>query len=74
MAKLLTRMREDFGVPMTTPVYNALLQLCAASNDLARAEELIDKMTLEGLRPDSYTRSVLEGKRSMRSALKRAFS
>jgi pentatricopeptide repeat protein len=74
IARLLTRMHDEFGVPMTVTVYNSLLGICALSNDLVRAEELIDKMTLQGIQPNEQTLSVLEGKRALRAALKRAFN
>jgi pentatricopeptide repeat protein len=73
VARLLTRMQKEFEVPMTVTVYNSLLGLCAMSNDLVRAEELIDKMALQGVVPDEQTLAALEGKRALRAALKRAF-
>lgn len=74
VARLLSRMRSTYGVPMSIAVYNSLLELCANTNDVARAEELIDKMQADGIEPDDYTRNVVEGKRALRTALKRAFS
>ena len=36
---------------MTTHVYNALLELCVESNDITRAEELLDRMEAADLEP-----------------------
>jgi pentatricopeptide repeat protein len=72
-AQILSRMRNPFQVPMTTPVYNALLELCANSNDLARAEELLMKMQGDGLVPDKQTEAILGEKRAFRTAMRRVF-
>jgi pentatricopeptide repeat protein len=55
-------------------VYNALLELCAASNDVGRATELLERMASEGVRPDEFTERAVEGKRALRSALRRTFA
>ena len=73
VAQLLSRMQSEFEVPMTVTVYNALLELCALSNDTSRAEELIDKMAAQGVEPNSWTQRAVEQKRSLRSALRRTF-
>lgn len=73
VARLLSRMQTEFDVQMTINVYNALLELCASSNDLVRAEELLDKMETMGIMPDEFTSRAVEGKRALRSALKRTF-
>jgi pentatricopeptide repeat protein len=74
VAQLLSRMSKTFNVSMTTAVYNALLELCANSNDVARAEELMDRMLADGIEPDEYTEAVVERKRALRAALKRTFA
>ena len=73
VAQILSRMREPFEVPMTTAVYNSLLELTTKSNDIARAEDLLDKMAGEGLAPDEHTERIMSKKRSFRTALRRAF-
>lgn len=73
VARLLSRMQTEFDVQMTINVYNALLELCASSNDLVRAEELLDKMQTQGIMPNEFTSKTVEGKRSLRSALRRTF-
>lgn len=73
VARLLSRMQTEFDVQMTINVYNALLELCASSNDLVRAEELLDKMEAQGIMPNEFTTKTVEGKRGLRSALKRTF-
>ena len=66
-------MQTEFDVQMTINVYNALLELCASSNDLVRAEELLDKMEAQGIMPNEFTTKTVEGKRALRSALRRIF-
>jgi pentatricopeptide repeat protein len=73
VARLLSRMQAEFDVKMTINVYNALLELCAASNDLVRAEELLSKMEAQGIQPNEYTEAALEAKRALRTALRRTF-
>lgn len=53
--------------------YNALLDCCCRTNDQERAEEIVNRMLLAGVQPDSYTLEAVRPKRSMRSLLKRAF-
>jgi pentatricopeptide repeat protein len=71
---LLTRMQRDFGLPASVTVYNALLELCALSNDTGRAEELLERMAAEGVEPDVWTEKAVEGKRALRTALRRTFA
>lgn len=74
IARLLSRMQAEFDVPITVNVYNALLELCTLSNDVARAEELLDKMASQGIQPNEQTHMAVDGKRALRSALRRTFS
>lgn len=73
IAQLLSRMQNEYDVPMSVNVYNALLELCAQSNDVTRAEELLDKMAGQGIEPNSFTQKAVENKRALRSALRRVF-
>jgi pentatricopeptide repeat protein len=72
-AQILSRMRDRFDVPMTTTVYNALLELCVKSNDVSRAEDLLVRMRGDELQPDEHTQRIMESKRAFRTALRRAF-
>lgn len=73
IARVLSRMQDPFDVQMTTTVYNALLEVCVQSNDMKRAEDLLDRMEASALVPDKHTHSVMQKRRAFRSALRRTF-
>lgn len=73
VAQLLGRMQNEFEVPMTVSVYNSLLEVCAATNDVVRAEELCDKMLAQGIQPNDSTEKAVGSKRALRSTLRRKF-
>ena len=55
--------------PHAAVTYNALLECCCKTNDEERAEEIVNRMLLAGVQPDSYTLEAVRPKRSMRSLL-----
>ena len=73
IARVLSRMQDPFDVQMSTTVYNALLEICVRSNDLQRAEDLLDRMASSELQPDEESERVMQGKRAFRSLLRRTF-
>ena len=71
ISALLGRMKHTWGVAPGATTYNALLELCAASNDYERGCGLIDRMLEEGVRPDAFTAAAVAGRKSLRSYLRR---
>lgn len=63
--------RDKYGIELTSVTYNVLLNCCAASNDLPRAEEIIDRMVDEDVEPDMWTIRAVEKRRSIRSYVKK---
>lgn len=51
-------------------VYNALLEICAARNELDRAEMFIDRMAAQQIAPDRHTLRAVENRRSIRKLVK----
>ncbi|KAI7841896.1 hypothetical protein COHA_004425 [Chlorella ohadii] len=73
ISSCLAEMEGKHGITPSTVTYNALLECCCKTNDEERAEEIVNRMLLAGVQPDSYTLEAVRPKRSMRSLLKRAF-
>jgi pentatricopeptide repeat protein len=69
----LSSMEEAYAVRPTLVTFNALLDVCARTNDEARAAEIIDRMEAAGVQPDDFTVEAVKQKRSIRSMLKRKF-
>ncbi|GBF93188.1 hypothetical protein Rsub_05920 [Raphidocelis subcapitata] len=71
MDATLTRMRARFGLEPTAVSYNALLDVCVASDDADRALDVIDRMADDGVEPNEYTVAAVARKRSLRSYLRK---
>jgi pentatricopeptide repeat protein len=54
-------------------VFNALLEVCARTNDEARAGEILSRMEAAGVQPDERTYEAVAKRKSLRSLLKRTF-
>lgn len=53
--------------------YNALLEVCARSNDSDRALDVLDRMADDGVEPDEVTFSITSKKRAWRSYMTKLF-
>jgi pentatricopeptide repeat protein len=71
ISSLLGRMKHTWGISPSTVTYNALLEICAATNDYERGCQLIDRMLEEGVQPDGFTVAAVSARKSLRSYLKR---
>lgn len=63
--------KDRHGIELTSVTYNALLSCCTTTNDLARAEEIVDRMVDEGVAPDMWTVSAVQKRRSIRAYVKK---
>ncbi len=54
-------------------VFNALLEVCARTNDEERAGEILSRMEAAGVLPNEQTYEALSKRKSLRSMLKRTF-
>lgn len=54
-------------------MFNALLEVCARTNDEERAAEIIARMEGAGVPPNEQTYEAVAKRRSLRSLLKRTF-
>ena len=57
----------------TAAVFNALLEVCARTNDEERAGEVISRMEGAGVVPNEQTYEAVAKRRSLRSMLRRTF-
>lgn len=83
--RILDRMEKEFGMKPTlssynkalndcyvciVDVYNALLEICAVTNDTEHAEMFIDQMAEESVTPNGLTLQVVKNRRSIRKLVK----
>ena len=71
--KTLTEMRTK-NIEPSAISFNALLEICVRTNDLDRGQEIIDRMSADGVQPDEFTLDVVSKRKVLRSAVKKAFS
>lgn len=70
--KTLTSMKAKDIEPTATS-FNALLEICVRTNDLDRGQEIIERMSTDGVEPDEFTLDVVSKRKVLRSSLKKAF-
>lgn len=54
-------------------IFNALLEVCARTNDEQRADEILARMEAAGIQPNEQTYEAVAKRKSLRSMLKRTF-
>lgn len=54
--------------------YNALLEVCVATEDTDRALDVIDRMADDGVEPDEFTVATVSRKRNLRAYLRETFA
>jgi len=69
--QLVNGARAKYGYELTSVTYNVLLSACAVTNDLARAEEIVDRMVDEEVVADMFTLRAVEKRRSIRAYVKK---
>ena len=69
--QLVNGARQKYGVEPSSVTYNVLLSTCAATNDLMRAEEIVDRMVDEDVPADGYTLKAVEKRRSIRAYVRK---
>eukprot|EP00798_Chlamydomonas_sp_ICE-L_P004630 gene4630-14822_t len=69
----LGSMRRDHGIEPTAMSFNCLLQVCSRTNDLARGQDIIDRMEADGVDPDDLTADILAKRKVLRSYLRKVF-
>eukprot|EP00197_Chlamydomonas_leiostraca_P010531 CAMPEP_0202866914 /NCGR_PEP_ID=MMETSP1391-20130828/8427_1 /ASSEMBLY_ACC=CAM_ASM_000867 /TAXON_ID=1034604 /ORGANISM="Chlamydomonas leiostraca, Strain SAG 11-49" /LENGTH=195 /DNA_ID=CAMNT_0049546903 /DNA_START=128 /DNA_END=716 /DNA_ORIENTATION=- len=67
----LTTMRTKFNITPTATSYNALLEVCARTNDLERGEDVVDRMANDGVEPNEFTEAAVAARRSLRSYVRK---
>eukprot|EP00873_Tetraselmis_striata_P039787 jgi/Tetstr1/460051/TSEL_005371.t1 len=73
IAGLLSVMTRDHQLPVTTEAYNAMLEICARTNDTERGIEIMDRMASDGCQADSLTLQAVGRRRALRSHCKKLF-
>jgi pentatricopeptide repeat protein len=69
--QLVNGARAKYDYDLTSVTYNVLLSACAVTNDLARAEEIVDRMVDEEVVADMFTLRAVEKRRSIRAYVKK---
>ena len=69
--QLVNGAREKYDIALTSVTYNVLLNCCSASNDLLRAEEIVDRMVDEDVVADMWTLKAVEKRRAIRAYVKK---
>lgn len=69
--QLVNGAREKHDIALTSVTYNVLLNCCSASNDLLRAEEIVDRMVDEDVVADMWTLKAVEKRRAIRAYVKK---
>ena len=69
--QLVNGAREKHDIALTSVTYNVLLTCCSASNDLLRAEEIVDRMVDEDVVADMWTLKAVEKRRAIRAYVKK---
>jgi pentatricopeptide repeat protein len=70
--KTLSAMKAKEVDPTATS-FNALLEICVRTNDLERGQEIIERMSSDGVEPDEFTLDVVSKRKVLRSSIKKAF-
>jgi len=73
IAGLLSTMTTEYKMPITVEAYNAMLEICARTNDVERGIEILDRMLSEGCDADNFTRQAVGRRRALRSHCKKLF-
>uniref|UniRef100_A0A061SD09 Pentacotripeptide-repeat region of PRORP domain-containing protein n=1 Tax=Tetraselmis sp. GSL018 TaxID=582737 RepID=A0A061SD09_9CHLO len=73
IAGILNRMVQDYSLPLTSEIYNAMLDICARTNDVERGIEIMDRMKLEGVDADDFTLQMVTRRKALRSHCKKTF-
>ena len=69
--QLVNGAKDKYAITLTSVTYNVLLQCCSATNDLMRAEEIVDRMVDEEVIADMFTLKAVEKRRSIRAYVKK---
>ena len=69
--QLVNGAKDKYAITLTSVTYNMLLQCCSATNDLMRAEEIVDRMVDEEVIADMFTLRAVEKRRSIRAYVKK---
>jgi len=68
---LVNGAKTKYGIAPSSVTYNVLLSTCAVTNDLMRAEEIVDRMVDEDVPADGYTLKAVEKRRSIRAYVRK---
>ena len=65
---------ETSGIDLTICTYNALLEICANSNDWQRGMQVLDQVYDKSVSPDQNTLEIVKKRKTLRAHFKKLFS